>query len=103
MKSTAGFVLALIGGILSILGSLPIILGGSALATAIPLFGTFGILGGIWVLAMGVVAIIAATMMKKDDNAKVKMGGIIALIVGIIGGNLLTLIGGIIGLVQSGK
>jgi len=103
MKSTAGFVLALIGGILGIIGALIVLLMGAGLAALIPLFGTMGIAYGVWVLIMSILAIISGLMMNKDDNAKVKKGGIMALVVGILGFNILTLIGGIIGMVQANK
>ena len=41
--------------------------------------------------------------MKKDDNAEVKKGGIIALISGIVGFNIIVIIGGIIAMVQANK
>ena len=108
MKSTAGFVLALIGGILGILGAIwMIIIGVGSSIIPLPMiaiWGTAFFIGwGIWALIMSILAIIAGIWMNKDDNAKVKKGGIMALIVGILGMNILTLIGGIIGIVQANK
>jgi hypothetical protein len=103
MKSTVGFILALIGGILGILSAVVVLFMGAGLATLIPLFGTMGIAYGVWMLVMSVLAIFAGLWMNKPDNAKVKKGGIMALIVGILGFNLLTIIGGIVGLVQANK
>jgi len=49
----------------------------------------------------GVLQIKAAKMMK--DPTRTKNGGILALVLGVLGGGLLALIGGIIGIVQGGK
>ena len=108
MKSTAGFILALIGGILGILGAIiTFVMGLGTSMIPIPglaAWGTGFLVGwGIWVLIMSILAIVAGLWMNKDDNAKVKKGGIMALVVGILGLNILTLIGGIIGLVQANK
>ena len=106
MKSTIGFVLALIGGI----GSLLVAIVNFINVSANPFMGLFpgfikGILTGfmVWIAIVGAVAIWAAFKMKKDDDAEVKKGGIIAIVCGIVGLNLLTLIGGIIGVVQAKK
>jgi len=104
MKSIAGFVLALIGGIGSILGSILMLSSGALVASVIPgALGALGYVPSIIAIITGGLAIWASILMKKDDNTKVKKGGIIALIVGIIGFNLLTLIGGILGMVQANK
>jgi len=129
MKSTVGFVLALIGGIFSILGSIGIVMQSLVWSMVLgtvrdnagemegvtvdqgvrsfPLiFGIsfpliFGIAIAVWMLIMGILAIVAAVKMNKDDDVVVKHGGIVALIVGILACNLLTIIGGVMGIVQS--
>lgn len=121
MKSTVGFVLALIGGIFSILGSIGIVMQslvwsmvlGTVRDNAGEMEGVtvdqgvrsfpliFGIAIAVWMLIMGILAIVAAVKMNKDDDVVVKHGGIVALIVGILACNLLTIIGGVMGIVQS--
>lgn len=107
MESKVGFVLALIGGILTILSGVWWLIGAGALATLYATLGMgwlggIGFVGGILYLVFGVLSIVAAFMMKHPE--KVKTGGILALIFGILGGfNILTIIGGILGLVASGK
>lgn len=118
-KSSAGFVLALIGGIFTIIGS--VIMLGYGLAgyflvqntltnadmtgfsdSASPLIIlVLGIVGFVWLLIMGILAIVASKKMNKDDYESVRKGGIMAIIVGVLGGSLLTLIGGIVGVVQA--
>jgi len=97
---TAGYVLALIGGILELIAGIPLaFLGGAA-----------GIIGGlaaaplavclIWPLICGILIIVGAVWMKSGEPGKVKKGGILALIFAILGGfNIFALIGGILGLV----
>ena len=111
MKSTAGFVLGLIGGIGSALWGIIALIGAMLTTTAlvafqIPGFGALSSLRFVTPIIMlvgGGLAIWGALLMHKDDNAQVKKGGILALIGGIIGFNILSLIGGILGLVSSGK
>ena len=104
MKSTAGFVVTLIGGILQLLTSLTLFVGTATLAAVIPGFlSKLGLLLPTIVLAAGIVSIWASTKMKKEDNAQVKKGGITALISGIVGFNLIVIIGAIIALVQANK
>ena len=100
MKSIAGFVLALIGGIGSILAGISTLFSSAILAS---IFGGVAYIPSILFIITGALAIWACILMKKDDNLKVKKGGIMALVVGIIGLNLLTLIGGIMGMVQANK
>ncbi len=107
MESKAGFILALIGGILTVLGGLWWLIGAGALSTlyasmGLGWLGGLGIVGGILYLVFGALSIMAAVMMKSPE--KVKTGGILALIFGILSGfNILTIIGGILGLVAAGK
>ena len=107
MESKAGFILALIGGILTIISGLWWLVGAGALTAiyasmGLGWLGGLGIVGGIIYLVFGILSIIAAGMMKNPD--KVKTGGILALIFGILSGfNILTIIGGILGLVAAGK
>ncbi len=96
----AGFVLALIGGILEIIAGIPLaLLGGFA-----------GFIGGlaaapvviclIWPLICGILIIVGAVWMKSGEPDKVKKGGILTLIFAILGGfNILALIGGILGMI----
>jgi len=105
MKSTAGFILALIGGIGSALTGLWGLFAASVFASipGLGFFSALGFIGPIIIIAGAVLAIWGAVLMKKDDNAKVKKGGILALIGGIIGFNILSIIGGILGIVSAGK
>ena len=106
MKSTAGFVLGLIGGIGSALLGIWGLFAASIFAS-IPGLGLLSGLGFILpvIILIGAgLAIWGALLMNKDDNAKVKKGGILTLVGGIIGSiNILSIIGGILGLVSAGK
>ena len=107
MESKVGFILALIGGILTLISGLWWLIGASAFVAlyrniGLGWMGGLGFVGGILYLVFGIITIIAATMMKKPE--KVKTGGILALIFGILSGfNILSIIGGILGLVAAGK
>lgn len=117
MKSTVGFVLALIGGIMSIASGISSLIQ-SFVAYYFPeivknipnlavgdsknlLLG--GVIGFIWLVLMGILAIIASVKMTKKNNELVKQGGILALIAGILSINLLIIIGGAVGIGQAGK
>lgn len=106
-ESKAGFILALIGGILTIFGGLWWLVGAGALTAlyasmGIGWLGGIGLVGGILYIIFGALSIVAGVMMKHPE--KVKTGGILALIFGILSGfNILTIIGGILGLVAAGK
>jgi len=112
MRSLAGFILALIGGVLGVLGGIVNIIY-YFIASQSPLLGPLlALFGGgiiiivmaIWGIIASIVIIFGGLMMYKQDNAKVKKGALITLIVGIIAPfNLFAIIGGIIGLVQAGK
>ena len=114
MASKAGYILALIGGILTLIGSVIFLVYGIISYTALraltmgfgkvsvmPLVGGIG--GMIWFIVAGILAIIAAKKMNQDDPTIVKKGGIMAIIVGVLSGGLLTLIGGIIGVIQASE
>ena len=106
MKSTAGFVLGLIGGIGSALLGIWGLFAASIFATipGLGLLSGLGIILPIIILIGAGLAIWGALLMNKDDNAKVNKGGILTLIGGIIGSvNILSIIGGILGLVSAGK
>tara|TARA_Y100000310_G_scaffold79329_1_gene76061 strand:- start:1160 stop:1474 length:315 start_codon:yes stop_codon:yes gene_type:complete len=104
MKSTAGFIVTLIGGIGQLLAALMLFAGGAFLSFMIPGFlSALGVVMPIIYLVAGGVSIWASLKMKKDDNAEVKKGGIIALISGIVGFNIIVIIGGIIAMVQANK
>jgi hypothetical protein len=106
--SKAGFILALIGGIIGIIMGLIITLGGSFFSglaaigggTALP--GTIFMLLGIYTIISSIVVIIGGVWMNNPE--KCKKGAIVTLIFSVIGGGgLLGIIGGILGLVASGK
>jgi cytochrome c biogenesis protein CcdA len=109
MESKAGSILALIGGILQflsaaillIIGIMAAVSAGNQLGGVGVAFGAvYIVLGVVWIV-IGILAIKAYSWMKVPETTK--KGGITALICGIIGGNILTLIGGILGIVDAGK
>ncbi len=113
MESKIGFILALIGGILSFIMGIfwvVIVLAGKsfwgmdvlkAASSGASWFLGVWIIVAVCYIVSGIVSVIAAFMIKNPK--KVKTGGILALIFGIIGSNILTIIGGIMGLVAAGK
>mgnify|MGYP001581594031 FL=1 len=115
MRSVAGFVLALIGGIFTLLaGIFGIILLIFALF-AESLLDLSNLPTGdnlwlapliimVWFLLWGILTFVwAAKINNYEDDNKVRFGGIMALITGIFSLNILTLIGGILGIVSSGN
>ena len=109
MESKAGSILLLISGIITSLVVLLVF----GLAIAIPflpneegtnpLFASL-ILGviGVVLLVLAILKFWASKLMK--DPLTTSKGGIVALVVGVInGGDLLAIIGGILGIVQGGK
>jgi phosphotransferase system glucose/maltose/N-acetylglucosamine-specific IIC component len=106
MKSKAGSILLMISGILTLLFSLLLIVFSILIFTGVVKGeGSVG-LGGALVLVIAVVLLVLSLLkfwasgLMKDEMTTVK-GGIIALIVGILtGGDLLAIIGGILGIVQ---
>ena len=126
MRSIGGFILALIGGIINIILGLSFYrtfyyinklanvrevegLSGSIgslgdlrnLAELLPL--SLGIFILAWMIIMGILLIISAFKMKKNDNKSVMFGGIMALITGALSINIFGIIGGIVGIVQAKK
>jgi len=105
--STAGFILGLVGGILSMVlgaqmvaqafldqwaaGFLEQQMDKTAIITSFAIALYFLIIG-VWILAAG-------TWMRKPE--KLKLGAITALILGIISINPLAIVGGILGLVKN--
>ena len=119
MKSTIGFVLALIGGIGAIVNGISS-LGQSVIRYIRPdLFSQLnlgivdletskfflftGIIGFVWFAIMGALAIYGSAKMIDKNNESVKQGGILALVAGILSLNFLIIIGGAIGIAQAGK
>jgi hypothetical protein len=111
MESKVGSILSLIGGILSLISAVVILLigifsiiGGAAAQSATPAigFGAFFLVLGIVQALIGVFAIKASQWMKLPETTH--KGGITALICGIVGGlNVLLIMAGIFGLIDSGK
>ena len=111
-KSIPGYWLALIGGILGIIGGIGLLFGGGILATfysamGIPFFSKA--IAAIASVVLGIIHIVFSALvlmggiwMKKPETCK--KGGLFALIFGVLGGfNILAVIGGILGLVAAGK
>jgi len=106
MESKVGSILSLIGGILQLVSALIfLILALTAIMAGIAGLGT--IIGVVYLIlavvyiVMGILAIKASKWMKAAETTK--KGGITALVCGIVGFNIVTLIGGILGLVDAGK
>jgi len=110
MESKTGSVLSLVGGILQF------IVAGGALILGLVIFIGALIEGNIWVALIsgglaftwGVISVIVAIFSVKAaklmrNSSTTTKGGIMALIAGIIGGNLITIIGGILGIVDGNK
>lgn len=105
-SSTPGFVLALIGGILTILTGFWWLVGAGMFAALYVSFGIgwlggIGIVGAIVYLVLGIITIIASFQMKKPET--VKTGGILSLIFGVLSFNVLSIIGGILGIVAGNQ
>jgi len=106
-KSTTGFVLALIGGILQVLVGLLLTMvfnlaSNANLITGGPSY--FYSLFGVWILVFGALSIVGGVKMNSEDSATVKKWGIATIIFSVASMlNLLTFIGGILGVVQSSK
>lgn len=109
MESKTGSILLMISGILTLLVALGVIVL-SILVFAGVVEGEGNVaLGGAFLLVIGIVILIfsllkfwASGLMK--DPVTTSKGGVVALIVGILnGGDLLSIIGGVLGIVQGGK
>jgi hypothetical protein len=112
MESKAGSILALIGGILQFLSAAILLIAGIFISIAasetIPgatglgvMMGIFYIIIAVVWIVIGILSIKAYSWMKVPETTK--KGGITSLICGIIGLNIVTLIGGILGIVDAGK
>ncbi len=100
--SKAGYILALISGILGILGGLSMLLMGSSAGDLLGGMGASVVIGlGIFVLIISGLLILAGKWMKNPE--KCFKGGLLALILGVLSGNLLAVIAGILGMVQAKK
>lgn len=116
MKSTGGFVLSLIGGILNVLLGfvfivfwllLIIVVNSIDIKGSLASFGSisaiiFLSLGGLFVV-LGILMIVFSLSINSDDDYKVKKSSIWCLVLGILNLNLLTIVGGIMGIVASSK
>jgi hypothetical protein len=116
-KPTTVFLLSLVGGILTLIVALLILVGGMIACTCYcgysrPLSGTaVGIVIAIGVLHLifAILMIVGDIQINKGEPGKVKTWSIIVLIISVIGlitgtgffiGTLLGLIGGILGLIR---
>jgi hypothetical protein len=107
-ESKAGSILLLISGILTILvaiGSLVFSILFISISPDVSAdFITIGLflIGFVFFLASGILKFWASKLMKKPETTY--KGGIVALIVGILnGGDLLSIIGGVLGIIQGEK
>ncbi len=121
MRSIVGFYLALIGGVINILGGLYYFMAfhflnkplgevsetegfggsiGGSDSSFVPYLGTFIF---ILLIIAGILLIISAFKMKEDTGKSIIFGGVTALVVSILSFNILGLIGGIFGIVQARK
>jgi len=109
MESKIGSTLTLIGGILWLVISIALIV--AALVTVIISANsesTNGLIIGVVLLVAGVLFVFYGALGVKagkwmKEKRTVKKRGLTALIVGILGLNVLAIIGGILGLVDAGK
>jgi len=95
--STAGFILVLIGGILNISSIFSLIFPFIRINTSF-IFPLFSIIFSIYSVIIGIVTIIAAFLMKNYET--LKKGSILALILGILSLNIITILGAILGLAK---
>ena len=109
MESKTGSILLMISGILTLLVSLGLIIFSILVFAGVAEGEGNTTLGGAFLLVIGVVVLIFALLkfwasgLMKDPVTTSK-GGIVALIIGILnGGDLISIIGGILGIVQGGK
>lgn len=114
-KPTAAFVLSLIGSIFIIIGGLIVAAIGAIGGTAFGMIPDFGLLAGLMIMLgvlgfiFGIIALIGAIMINSEEKGKVKTGSILVLVFSILSlfvggtggfviGFILSLIGSILGL-----
>jgi len=104
-ESVPGSIVALIGGILGIIGAVMLIAGGGIIKLIIPArlgaIATIYLILGIVYLIFSVLTIIGAVWMKKAETCR--KGGIVALVFGILSLNILAIVGGALGIAASRK
>ncbi len=109
MESEIGSTLTVVGGILWLIFSLLFIFSALGVVIYAALNDSVGLITyGVIFLVLGILFVIFGTFGIKSgrwmkDVTKVKRGGIVSLILGIFGVNILAIIGGIIALVDSKK
>ena len=114
MRSTAGYIIGLIAGILGMIGSLTSFIQyqvflrkGSFNLFSISLLGidpsVIIIFFVFWTFILSVIIIISSIQMNKDDDETVKKAGIITLIASVLAMQILGIIAGIVGIIQSGE
>jgi len=106
MKSSKpGYILALIGGILGIFISVVFLIMFLAFSSYNELPGlalTIMIIGFVYSVVTGSLTIWGGTLMRNPKTTE--KGGIIALIFSIVGsGNILGMVGGILGIIEGGN
>ncbi|MBD3253058.1 hypothetical protein GF386_04965 [Candidatus Pacearchaeota archaeon] len=109
MKSQSAFVVTLIGGISSIAGGIGNLFTGfityfypefflefnPGMAREISGVQFFSFMFAfVWLVVMGVLAVLASIKIMKGNNEDLRLGGLIAIIVGVLSFNLLTIAGG---------
>lgn len=111
MKSTVGYIIGLIAGILGIISSILTFLQYRFfLKMGMFGFNIFGIdprililFSVFWTLILSIIIIFASIKMNQNDDKIVKKAGIITLICGILAFQILAIIAGVIGIVQSNQ
>ena len=112
MKSTSGFILSLIGGVLNILFGFALCIFGAILILVIKgvdIAGNFSnmldfstilviliFFFALWYFVAGILLIIFSIKINNDTEAK--KGGILCLIFGLLSLNIFSVIGGILGI-----
>lgn len=110
-KPTAAFILSLIGSILIIIGGLVGAAIGAVGGTAVGMIPGFSWLGGLIIILgvlgfiFGIIALIGAIMINSGEKGKVRTGSILVLVFSIlslfVGGTGGFIIGFILGLIGS--
>ncbi len=97
-----GYLLALIGAILGIIGGvvwLGLTIPAATFAAAYGMGGiaAMGLALPIWILIASIIELIGAMKIKSGDPSKIKTGSLLVIIFSILGGfNIIALIGGIL-------